>query len=184
MEGMALSRITWHDVQQLPDDGHRHEAIEGELHVTAAPSSRHQEISVALAAALHGILVEGGHGRLFHAPGVYFPATDEGVQPDLAFVSDARSGIVEERWIRGAPDLVVEILSRSTEGRDRGVKLKLYRRQGVPEYWTVDPGAGSVEAWSFRGEEPRCERHADRLPVRAKGEVVGEVDLEKVFGRG
>lgn len=181
VDAMALSQISWRDVQQMPDDGHRREAIGGELYVTAAASSRHQEISATLAASLHAILVRQGHGRLFHAPGVEFPGTGEGVQPDLVFVTRARSKVVEADWIRGAPDLVVEILSPSTEERDRGVKLKLYRRQGVPEYWIVDPGAEVVEVWDFRGEEPRCRQFTDRLPVRLLGDVVGQVELAEVF---
>jgi Uma2 family endonuclease len=88
---MALSQITWHDVQQLPDDGNRYEAIEGELYVTAAPSLRHQRISMRLTLELHRLLVEPGLGEFFYAPvGVEFPATEEGVQPDLVFVSSQR----------------------------------------------------------------------------------------------
>ena len=184
VDAMALSQITWHDVQQMPDDGHRREAIGGELHVTAAPSSRHQEISATLAASLYEILVRQGHGRLFHAPGVEFPGTGEGVQPDLAFVSQTRSEVVEADWIRGAPDLVIEILSPSTEERDRGLKLKLYRRQGVPEYWIVDPETEVVEVWDLHGEEPRCRQFTDWLPVRLRGDVVGEVELAEVFVPG
>lgn len=181
---MALSQITWRDVQQLPDDGHRREAIEGELYVTAAPSFRHQRISHRLAVALHEILEKPGHGVLAAAPiGVEFPATGEGVQPDLVFVSAHRRGVVADDWIRGAPDLIVEILSPSTAERDRGVKLKLYRRQGVSQYWIVEPGSASVEVWRFEGEEPRCARHTGHLPVRLGDESVGEIDLEDVFRR-
>ncbi len=183
MDPMALPRLTWQDVQQMPDDGKRREAIRGELYVTAAPSSRHQEISVALAATLHRVFVQGGRGRVFHAPGVEFPATNEGVQPDLVVVARERDHIVDEGWIRGAPDLVVEILSPSTEERDRGVKLRLYRRHGVPEYWIVDPEAELVEVWDLRGEEPVCRRFTDRIPVRLGGEVVDEIELGELFPR-
>lgn len=184
VEGMALPQITWHDVQQMPDDGNRYEAIEGDLYVTAAPSVSHQRVSLALTVALHRILVEGGHGELLEAPvGVEFPATGEGVQPDLLFVSGTRRKIIGSDWIRGAPDLVVEILSPSTETRDRGMKLKLYRRQGVPRYWIVDPDAGTVEVWRFDEGEDRCDRFTDRLPVWIGGETVGEIDLGEIFGR-
>lgn len=138
---MALSSITWRDVRQMPDDGRRREAIAGDLHVTAAPSLRHQRISHRLAVALHEVLERPGHGILAAAPvGVEFPATGEGVQPDLVFVSDARSEI-------------------------------------------VDPEAGTVEAWDFRGEEPRCRRFSGAVPVRAGDETVGEIDLAEVFAR-
>lgn len=172
----------------MPEDGRRYEAVEGELLVTAAPSARHQEISVTLGALLHELLVREGHGRLFHAPGVEFPATGEGVQPDLVFVSTERRGIISDDWLRGAPDLVVEILSPSTEDRDRGVKRNLYRRQGVGEYWIVDPDEEAVEVWRFEqgNEEPeaRHERFTDRLPVRVGEEVVGDIDLDEVFAPG
>ena len=132
MDVMALSQITWRDVQQTPEDGKRREAIEGELHVTAAPSFRHQRVSARLHVRLHDLLEAPGHGIVVAAPvGVEFPATGEGVQPDIVFIAEDRRGIAHDDWIRRAPDLVVEILSPSTEARDRGVKLKLYRRQEV-----------------------------------------------------
>ena len=184
MEPMALPQITWQDVQQLPDDGNRYEAIDGELCVTPAPSLRHQRILMRLTLALHHLLVEPGHGELFFAPtGVEFPATEEGVQPDLLFVSNQRRGILADQWIRGAPDLVVEILSPTTAHRDRGVKRKLYDRQGVSVYWIVDPDARAVEVWTF-GTEPGHGRFTDLLPVTLAGEQIGELDLAEVFGAG
>ncbi|MFQ5690371.1 MAG: Uma2 family endonuclease [Gemmatimonadota bacterium] len=180
---MALSQITWQDVQQLPDDGNRYEAIEGELYVTAAPSFRHQRIAIKLARSLAKILEDPGYGLIVTAPvGVEFPVAAEGVQPDLVFVSKARRGIVAEDWIRGAPDLAVEILSPTTAARDRGVKLKLYERQGVGQYWIVDPEAEAVEVWRFEGE-PRHERFVDRLPVRLGEEAIGEISLGDIFRR-
>ena len=184
MHRMALSQVTWQDVQQLPDDGNRYEAIDGELCVTPAPSLRHQRILMRLTLALHHLLVESGHGELFFAPtGVEFPATEEGVQPDLLFVSNQRRGILADPWIRGAPDLVVEILSPTTAHRDRGVKRKLYDRQGVSVYWIVDPDARAVEVWTF-GTEPGHGRFTDLLPVTRAGEQIGEIDLAEVFGAG
>jgi len=181
---MALPQITWQDVQQMPDDGIRYEAIEGDLYMTPAPSVRHQRISLHLERALSTILVEPGRGELLHAPvGVEFPGTGEGVQPDILFVSNERRGIVAEDAIRGAPDLVVEILSPSTSARDRGIKLRLYERQGVLEYWLVDPEAGVIEVWRFESD-PRHQRFVDRLPVRIGDEELGEIDVTKVFAAG
>ncbi|MBI4513214.1 MAG: Uma2 family endonuclease [Gemmatimonadetes bacterium] len=97
--------------------------------MTPAPSRRHQRASHRLAVALHRLLEEPGYGEVYEAPfGVEFPGTEEGVQPDLLFVSKERLHIVGEDWIRGAPDLVIEILSPTTASRDREIKRKLYRR--------------------------------------------------------
>ena len=178
---MALSQITWQDVQQLPDDGKRREAIEGELYVTPAPSWRHQRISQRLEQALIRLLEEPGHAVVAHAPiGVEFPATGEGVQPDIVCVSGARRGVICDEGIRGAPDLVIEILSPTTAHRDRGVKRQLYDRQSVEQYWIVDPGTESVEIWTF-GEDPDFERFTDRLPIRLGGADLGHIDLSEVF---
>ena len=180
---MALSQITWQDVQQLPDDGHRHEAIGGELYVTPAPSFRHQRISQKLEQALLHLLETPGHGLVVHAPiGVEFPATEEGVQPDIVFVSQARRELITDKGIRGAPDLVIEILSPTTAGRDRGVKLKLYKQHGVEQYWIVDPDADAVEVWNF-DDEPAFQSFRERVPVRLGGKAVGEIDLAEVFAR-
>ena len=174
---MPLPQITWDYVQQLPDDGNRYEAIEGDLYVTPAPSVRHQTILKRLHRELMRVLEDPSHGDVGFAPlGVHFPATGEGVQPDLLFVSNERRGIIAPYELKGAPDLVVEILSPTTASRDTGLKLVLYERQGVGEYWIVDPDAAAVDVWRFEGE-PRTERFVDRLPVRLADEPVGEIDL-------
>jgi len=176
--GRPLPYITWEDAQQMPEDGRRHEAIGGELYGTPLPSVRHQRVGLKLSMAL--IELVGDAGEVFHAVGVVFPETGEGVQPDLLCVSRERRAILVEPWIRGAPDLVVEITSPVTEDRDRGIKRELYERQGVAEYWIVDPEARAVEVWRFEGES-RCERFTETLPVRLAGEAVGEIDLAEVF---
>ena len=185
MHRMALPQITWQDVQQLPDDGHRHEAIGGELYVTPAPSFRHQRISQRLERALVRLLEEPGPGIVVHAPiGVEFPDTGEGGQPDIIFMSAKRRDRIVAAGIRGAPDLVIEILSPTTEGRDRGVKRKLYERRGVEQYWIVDPDAEAVEVWDFAASGPgrlEVRRHADELPVTLHGAELGSIDLAEVY---
>jgi Uma2 family endonuclease len=182
---MALPQITWQDVEQLPDDGHRHEAIGGELYATPAPSFRHQRISQRLERALFRLLEEPGLGIVVHAPiGVEFPDTGEGVQPDIVFVSAGLRDRIVPAGIRGAPDLVVEILSPNTEGRDRGLKRKLYERQGIRQYWIVDPEAEVVEVWDFAASAPgrlEVRRHSHALPLSLGDEELGTIDLTEVF---
>ncbi|WP_420440395.1 Uma2 family endonuclease [Candidatus Palauibacter sp.] len=178
---MPLPSITWQDVQELPDDGNRYEAIEGDAYMTPAPTFRHQRVAHRLGKALDQVLEEPGHGVVVPAPfGIEFPATGEGVQPDLVFVSVERRGIIADAGLTGAPDLAVEILSPSTASRDRGLKLRLYERQGVREYWIVDPDENAVDVWRF-GEDPAHECLSGTLPVRLGAEQVGSIDLEAVF---
>ena len=178
---MPLPSITWQDVQELPDDGNRYEAIEGDAYMTPAPTFRHQRVSWRLGKALDRLLEEPGHGVVVPAPfGVEFPATGEGVQADLVFVSVERRGIITDAGLTGAPDLAVEILSPSTASRDRGLKLRLYERQGVREYWIVDPDENAVDVWRF-GEERVHEHFTGTLPVRRGAEQVGVIDLQAVF---
>lgn len=188
---MQLTEVTWRDAQRMPDDGNRYEAIGGILYVTAAPKWRHQVVGKRLLMRLSELLEDPGHGEVVATPGVEFPATGEGVQPDILFVSNERRHIVEEAGLVGAPDLVVEILSPSTAERDRGVKRRLYERQGVREYWIVDPAKHHVDVYRFgpgAGEgaaaDPGPERFRRLLPVRLGDTQVGTINLSAVFAPG
>lgn len=179
---MATSAITWKDAQLAPDDGRLYEAIGGDLYVTAAPTRRHQEVSGKLFVALWRLLHETGLGYVYAAPiGVEFEATGEGVQPDIIVIARERRAILFDDWIHGPPDLVIEILSPSTAGRDRTLKRNLYRRQGVADYWIVDAVADRVETWDFAAGAQAPTIHTADVPVRIAGESVGVVDLSGVF---
>jgi Uma2 family endonuclease len=85
-------------------------------------------------------------GRIFTAPlDVIFSEFDV-LEPDLVFVLNEHQDILRD-WIRGVPDLVVEILSPASISMDRGPKLKAYARFGVPEHWIVDPDARTIEVY-------------------------------------
>ena len=90
------------------------------------------------------------------------------VQPDVAFVSAANMSIVTEENIRGAPDLLVEVLPPGTKRVDHGYKRSLYERSGVREYWVVDPAAREVTVYAQgpgnrRYPRPRICRDADTV---------------------
>ena len=174
---------TWEDVLRMPDDGNRYEFIGGRLYVTPAPVTRHQRVLRGLWSALIRIVMDSGRGEVLSAPLlVEFPGTGDRVQPDLLFVSRERRAIIGEKQVTGAPDLVVEILSPSTAHRDRGIKLDLYARHGVREYWIADPVEDVVDVWRF-ADEPGHERFSGELPVRLGRERVGLIDLAEVFSR-
>jgi Uma2 family endonuclease len=180
---MPKTRITWADAQLMPEDGKLYEAIDGELYVTPAPTLRHQWIAANLVAELHRLLVAPGRGWVFFAPtGVEFPETEEGVQPDIVFMFEGRREALTKSGISGPPDLVIEIGSPSTANRDRTIKRKLYERQGVPQYWIVDPETDAVEVWDFgvAGAAVHA-RYAERLPVRLGSRLYGEIELSTLF---
>ena len=134
-------KLTYEDYASLPDD-ERYELIDGELIPMPSPTALHQTLLKNLAAAFM-VLESRGLGTMFFAPLDVILSNFDVVQPDLIFVSNARAHIIQD-YIRGAPDLLVEILSPSTAGYDRTTKRNLYARHGVGEYWLVDPYAKTI----------------------------------------
>ncbi|MCL4485274.1 MAG: Uma2 family endonuclease [Nitrospirae bacterium] len=139
---------TYEDYLALPEGGPlRYEVIDGELYMTPAPNTRHQEISMNLSGIFWNFLRSNPIGKIFVAPYdvIFSHSPLQYVEPDLVFVSKERSSIVTEQNIQGVPDLVVEILSDGTGIRDRRKKFSLYERFGVLEYWIVDPEEETVQ---------------------------------------
>lgn len=140
-------KITYTDLQGLPQDMNntRYELFEGVCVMTPSPSYRHQNAVANLFYHMSRYIRERKLGKLLTAPcDVYFDETTV-FEPDLLFISTEQMGIIGERRINGAPDLVIEVLSPTTEDRDRGYKQKRYAMEGVREYWLVDPEADVVE---------------------------------------
>ena len=141
---IAKRKLTYADYLNTPDDDTYYELIDGELVMVPPPIVDHQGTSGELHIELGNLMRSTSLGRVFASPiGVYLSET-EVVQPDLVFVSRERLHIIERAVIRGAPDLVVEILSPSTARRDRIVKREMYARHGVREYWLVDVSAKTI----------------------------------------
>jgi Uma2 family endonuclease len=130
------------DYLGLPDEP-RCELLYGRLVVTPAPTARHQHV---VARVLHLLLdcADRNGDQALASPIDVVLAEHSVVQPDVIYVSAARSAIVRER-IEGVPDLVVEVLSPGTARRDLGEKLRLYAEAGVAEYWIVDPAHQTFE---------------------------------------
>ena len=133
-------KLTYDDFLLFPDDGQRHELIDGEHYVTPSPNIAHQLIVGNLYFALRGYVEANQSGQLFTAPlDVVFSDFDV-VEPDLLFVTAARRhDILTKQNVRGAPDLVIEVGSPGTRRRDETIKRRLYERDRVAEYWIVDP---------------------------------------------
>jgi Uma2 family endonuclease len=132
-------KLTVRDYMTMPDDGRRFELIHGELILAPSPVTQHQRISRNLFEILIGFVRTQNLGELFYAPMDVVLSDYDVFQPDILFISRNRLHIIGDSNIQGAPDLVIEILSPSTESRDRGIKLEQYLRYGVREYWIIDP---------------------------------------------
>ena len=134
-------RLTYQDYLRFPDDGLRHELIDGEHFVTPTPVLRHQLVSERLGWELGAWVRASKNGQVFYAPFDVILSDFDVVEPDIMWISNERRDILK-KWAFGAPDLVVEILSPTTRRRDEAHKLRLYDRSGVREYWLADPDAG------------------------------------------
>ena len=137
-------KFTYEDYRTAPPDK-RYELLDGELLLAPAPHLKHQSVQVRLGSRLARFIEERALGAFFFAPCDVVLSDTDVVQPDLLFVSHERRHLLENGDnVRGAPDLVVEILSPATAERDRGYKRTLYGKHGVKEYWLVDPVAETV----------------------------------------
>ena len=146
-------RVSFAELQDWPDiaTSVRYELYDGEVILVATPFPRHQRVAMHLGEVLTDYERQTG-GLVFVSPiDIVFSEYDV-VEPDLTFFRSERRHMVDMMAAtRAAPDLVVEVLSRSTEARDRGRKMDLLARHGVPEYWIVDPVKNTLEIYALRG---------------------------------
>lgn len=162
-------KFTYEDYLGFPEDGNRHEIIDGEHFVTPAPLTKHQRISANLLGHLYRHCSQTKAGLVLAAPtDVVFSETDV-VQPDLLFIAKRRQHIVTRENIQGAPDFIIEILSDTTRHRDERTKRTLYERFQVTEYWIIDPDLETVKIFRLQDgrytapEESNTEKTDSRL---------------------
>jgi Uma2 family endonuclease len=151
MAGSAL-KLGYADLLAFPEDGKRHELIDGEHYVSAAPTLRHQTVLKKLFSALNGFVEPRNLGEVFFAPVDVLLSQHDVVDPDLLYVRRERLAILEQRFVRGAPDLAVEVISPWSRKLDTAVKRRAYAKFGVGEYWIVDPNPETVEVFRGGGE--------------------------------
>jgi len=170
------------------EENERIEIIHGEAVMMAAPSSRHQEISMEIARQLANFLV-GKSCRVYPAPfavrlfeqdGERPDDVDTVVEPDISVICDRNK--IDQNGCKGAPDLVIEILSPSTRRHDRFVKLGLYQQAGVREYWIVNPEEKVVQVLLLENGYLLHHDEYGRKDVAKVNVLEGcFIELEKVF---
>jgi Uma2 family endonuclease len=144
-------KLTYEDFLLFPDDGKRHELIDGEHYVAPSPNLRHQTISGRLFLWLGRYVEDRPVGRVWAAPLDVVLSRHDVVEPDLIYVSNERRSILTKQNIQGAPDLAAEILSPGTRKTDEITKRRAYERWGVGEYWVVDPELDVVKVYRLHG---------------------------------
>ena len=153
---MTSLQWTSQDLLGLPDNGKRYEIIKGELYMSRQPHYNHQVVCNQVGFLLKTWSRQTNAGSIYPAPGIIF-ADDDDVAPDVVWISKARAEVALEAdgKLHLAPELVVEVLSpgNATEKREREVKLKLYSRRGVSEYWLVSWPKRQLELYQRNPEE-------------------------------
>jgi Uma2 family endonuclease len=158
-EPSAAPPLTYEDYCLLPDDGKRHEIIDGEEYTASSPTTSHQRVVGRLLVEVHQYALDRNEGEALTWCDVLLSDHDI-VQPDVFFVAAGRRHIVKERGLEGAPTLVAEVVSEGNRRHDEVRKRKLYERHGVPEYWVVDPALETVKV--YREPDGGYERAAER----------------------
>lgn len=161
------ARLSVADYLDGPETLRRRELEWGVLRDAPSPLYAHQAIVTRLAVLIDAHVRPHGLGHAVVAPIDVVLDAERAliVQPDVVFIASARRSIVSQQ-IWGPPDLVVEVLSPGTAGRDRGRKLAWYARYGVRECWLVVPGRKQIEVHEF-GTGSRVRRYGPRRVLRS-----------------
>jgi Uma2 family endonuclease len=175
----AYRHFTWEDYRSWPED-ERWELVAGDpVAMSPSPGFRHQAVTVALTVAL-GAFLKGHRCRVLAAPMDVRLSDVDVVQPDVLVVCDPRK--IRETHIEGAPDLVIEVASPTTTVYDRTLKLELYARYGVREYWLVTPYPHLAEVLLLDGDSYRVHRTYRRQDTLTSPTLTGlALSLSGVF---
>lgn len=180
--GVAKKNYTYQDYLELPDDGNRYEIIEGELVMPPAPYTIHQEIKGNIYFEMRKFINETKPGKIYDAPTDVVLSDINVVQPDILFISKENLQIITLKNIKGVPDLIVEIISPSTEYYDLFAKKETYERSGVKEYWLVDPQAQWVEIYLNVNQKFKLHQRLDKEGVLKSKVLTGfEIAMETAF---
>lgn len=148
LEPVQPRKMTYEEFLAWADEDTLAEWVDGEVIMTSPASRRHQEIALFLGLVI-GLYVEQlGSGRVLGSP-FQMKLERSGREPALLFVANEHLERLKETYLDGPADLVVEIISPESAGRDRGEKFYEYEQAGVPEYWLIDPGMKRAEFYQM-----------------------------------
>ena len=182
-----IEKVNWETFRELEladNDLFIYELFDGEIMKRSAPSLIHQRISRKLLGKMDAYIEEKKLGEVFSAPVDLNLDEHNAFQPDLAFISKERSFLIEDGdYIKGAPDLVVEIISPGTVKKDRVIKKDLCERFAVREYWLVDPLNKGIEIYIMQ-EDKYVLHDLQEISGKINSTVLTgfELELGHIFG--
>jgi len=143
-------KLTVEQLNSIPDDGRRHEIIDGDLIMSPAPARAHQLVLARLSESVGEARRRSGAFEWFPGPvDVRFSEFNQ-VQPDLVVLLNGHLDRYQGHTVFGAPDFVVQVISPSSRDYDLETKRNLYRDSGVPEYWIIDTTNRRLDALALR----------------------------------
>jgi Uma2 family endonuclease len=150
---LPSGKLTFEEFLAWCDEDTWAEWVAGEVVMVSPASVEHQDVGSLLEKVL-GIYVESrGLGKLMRAPFLMRLAeVPSGREPDLLFITMSRLNLIQKNYLDGPADLVIEIVSPESIGRDRGEKFVEYERAGIREYWLIDPDRKSAEFYQLGSE--------------------------------
>ena len=185
--GVLQKKMAYQEFRELEFDDRDdawYELINGEIVRKQSPTVEHQRISRRIERVLDNYAEGTQSGEMFHAPLDVVLDDNNSYHPDIFFIKKERLFIIDkkEQVVVGSPDLVIEILSKSTAVYDKGVKRETYERNGVREYWLVDPRNKSVEVYGLVEQRYKLIAYQEETGLIQSAALEGfELDLEKVF---
>jgi len=183
MSTAILEKKKWtYDDYTWLDDDTRYEIIEGELIMAPAPLTKHQFVSGELEFLIRTFVKKYNQGKVFDAPTDVVLSPHNVFQPDILFISNENMGILTEKNVQGAPDLIVEILSPGTAVYDMGIKKDVYERAGVRELWIFDPESDTALVYQNGEKGFEMTGQAKKKGILKSSVLKGfKVKIEKIF---
>jgi Uma2 family endonuclease len=180
-EVVVQRRLTLADYEALPDDAD-YEIIDGVLFVAPSARPRHQVVAAKFTAALVAWTERVGQGTVVPEADLVIDDRNTYISPDImVFAGDQFSQVDPDEMIRIVPDLVVEVLSPSTDQRDLVVKRDLFERLGARHYWVADAKAKTLRAHAL-GEDGRYVERVYAAVFEPEHFPGLTIDLSRVFG--
>ncbi len=187
MQEVLHKKLTYKEFREMEfddNDPFEYELINGELVKKQSPTFRHQRISTIIENLLFNYAQKTKAGMMLHAPLDVVLDDGNAYHPDVFFIKAERSFVINEaeQIIIGAPDLVVEILSKGTAIYDKGDKKDTYEKYGVREFWLVDPLSKSVEIYAYVEQQFKLTQYAAESGTMKSLVLEGlEFQVEDIF---